>query len=129
LRNLPGRKAVILLSDSLRVSERDGAFEKLMQSRGGGRTFQRDERVMASLKQLTDLCNRASAVMYTIDPRGVLTLGVTAADQPEATRGPELAAMLSEKSQENLTSQAGLGLLARETGGLFIHGNNDINLG
>ncbi len=131
LRSLPGRKSVILLSDSLRLSERDGAFEKVMQAhqgRGPG-PFQRDERVMASLRQITDLCNRASVVMYTIDPRGIPTLGFTAADQPQAGGGAEFAEMLAEKSQGYVDSQAGLGLLARETGGLFIHNSNDINLG
>jgi hypothetical protein len=84
---------------------------------------------MSSLKQLTDLCNRASVVMYAIDPRGIQTLGFTAADQPQAGGGAEFAVMLSEKSQTYVDSQAGLGLLARETGGLFFHDNNDINLG
>jgi len=131
LRNLPGRKSVILLSDSLRLSERDGAFEKAMghQVRGPGRPFQRDERVMSSLKQLTDLCNRASVVMYAIDPRGVQTVGFTAADQPQAGGAGDFAALLAERSQAHVDSLAGLGLIARETGGLFFHDNNDINLG
>ena len=84
---------------------------------------------MGSLGQITDLCNRASVVIYTIDPRGILTLGFTAADQPQAGSGPDFAAMLSEKSSDYLVSQVGLGLLARETGGLSIHDTNDINLG
>lgn len=131
LRNLPGRKSVILLSDSLRLSERDGAFEKGMQARQGRGPgpFQRDARVMASLREITDLCNRASVVLYTIDPRGIQTLGFTAADQPQAGDSADFAAALGEKSQAYVSSQAGLGLLARETGGLFFHDNNDINLG
>ena len=130
LRNLPGRKSVIFLSDTFRLFERDAAFEKGMKSQPGqSAPRQRDEKVMSSLRQITDLCNRASVVVYTIDPRGILTLGFTAADQPQAGVGPAIAAMLSEKSEEYWASQAGSDLLAGETGGLSIHDTNDINLG
>ena len=130
LRNLPGRKSVIFLSDTFRLFERDAAFEKGMKSQPGQNApRQRDEKVMSSLRQITDLCNRASVVVYTIDPRGILTLGFTAADQPQAGDGPAIAAMLSEKSEEYWASQAGSDWLAGETGGLSIHDTNDINLG
>jgi len=68
-------------------------------------------------------------VIYTVDPRGVLFQGFTAADQSSATRGDAIAAELSERSQDFFNTQEGLNFLARETGGLFVHNTNDISAG
>ena len=41
---------------------------------------QGSERILTALRSLTDLANRASVVIYTMDARGLQTLGLTAAD-------------------------------------------------
>ena len=64
LREMPGRKAVILLSDSIKLFNQEGL----------------NDRILESVRQLTDLANRASVVIYSIDPRGLPTLSLTAAD-------------------------------------------------
>ncbi|MGH9799897.1 MAG: VWA domain-containing protein, partial [Blastocatellia bacterium] len=108
LRELPGRKMVILISDGFKLfgRERDNT------------------QVLDNLRRLTDLANRSSVVVYSIDAKGLLTL------QPDASTGgvprPE---DFSRVAQENFDSQEGLTYIARETGGVAFLNNNDINLG
>jgi hypothetical protein len=88
-----------------------------------------DAWVMDSMRSLTDLCNRASVVLYTIDPRGLPTLSLTAADKPGDLRPDRLAEQQMNRHQKYWESQEGMNFLAAETGGLFIHDTNDINKG
>lgn len=116
MKELPGRKAVILFSDGFKILERNesGFFE-------GGR-------VLDFLKQLVDTANRASVVFYTIDARGLQTTGLTAED--DVSGSPErLQQVLSERSNELFDTQAGLTYLAQQTGGLSMVNNNDLSRG
>src|SRR5262245_59046247 len=113
LRELPGRKSAILISDGFRLFGRD-----------------RDNTIILDrVRRLTDLANRSSVVIYSLDAKGLQTLMPTAADNPGAMNGPQFAAALSRMSQQNFESQEGLTYLARETGGVAFINNNDLNFG
>jgi VWFA-related protein len=113
LRELPGRKSVILLSDGIPLS---------LESVG-------DSRVLEALRALVDLANRSAVVMYAIDARGLQTLGPSAAD-PTAERSPsELEQALEERRLQYLDSQQGMEYLAQQSGGFLVHDTNDLNLG
>ena len=58
LRALPGRKSVMLISDGFRLTGTDG---------------EQNQRIIESLRRLTDAANRASVVIYTMDARGLVT--------------------------------------------------------
>jgi VWFA-related protein len=114
LKELPGRKSVIVFSENMRLFNSEGM----------------DQWVLDSLRNLTDLCNRASVVLYTIDPRGLPTLSLTAADRPgDVTQPDRLAEQMLHRHQQYWDSQEGLNYLAQETGGIFIHDTNDITRG
>ena len=65
LSELPGRKAIVLISEGLRLFTVQG----------------RNQRLVRALRQLTDQANRASTVIYTLDASGLQTLNLTAADK------------------------------------------------
>ncbi|HKE03783.1 MAG TPA: VWA domain-containing protein [Blastocatellia bacterium] len=113
LRELPGRKSAILISDgfSLFGRNRDNNF------------------ILEQVRRLTDLANRSSVVIYSLDAKGLQTLFPTAADNIGNPTGPQFAERLSQMSQQNFDSQEGLTYLARETGGFAILNNNDLNSG
>ncbi len=112
LRELPGRKSVLLVSDGFRIFDRSNL----------GRT----ERVLQALRLLTDQANRASVTIYTMDARGLQTLGLTAADNTSGMRPDQVAQQMAERSSQFSESQDGLIVLARQTGGLAIRNNNDL---
>jgi VWFA-related protein len=132
LRDLPGRKSVLLFSDGIRL------FPK-------GRA-DLNQRVVQAVRRLTDLANRSSVVIYTMDARGLQTAGITATDRPNGTGlrvvqngiAPEIRSGLDPddiRNQESLrheelfNTQDGLQYLAKQTGGFFIRDTNDLNRG
>ncbi len=117
LRGIPGRKAVILFSDGLPTftgARHSGSIED-------------------GLRQLTDLANRSAVVLYTVDARGLVTFDLTAADNTNPITGPltttQLAGVAAGRQREYLESEDGLDYLARQTGGFFMHGGNDLDAG
>jgi VWFA-related protein len=126
LRTLPGRKSVVLLSDTMAIFDSNG---------------QSNFRTIQALRRLTDLANRASVVIYTIDPRGLPPLNLMAADNTSAlatlgdgayvraNSGPALMQSLNQRTLDLWQSQEGLKYLALETGGFFVTNNNDVSLG
>jgi VWFA-related protein len=113
LRELPGRKSAILISDGFRLFGRN-----------------RDNTlILDRVRRLTDLANRSSVVIYSLDAKGLQTLMPTAADRIDNLNGPRFAEGLARMSQQNFESQEGLTYLARETGGVAFINNNDLNLG
>ncbi|HJU56793.1 MAG TPA: VWA domain-containing protein, partial [Pyrinomonadaceae bacterium] len=113
LRELPGRKSVVLFSDGFRMYTRDPG----------------NDRVRENLRRLTDLANRASVVIYTMDARGLQTLGLTAADNVSDLSADQLEASLEERRGDFFESQEGLNYIARQTGGFPIRNTNDLSAG
>lgn len=101
LQSLPGRKVLLLFSEDLQMLQEN--------------------------PRLADQANRASAVIYTIDPRGLPTLSLTASDNVRTSSPQTLAQVVRRKSADYLRSQAGMAYLAYQTGGLFFHDDNDID--
>ncbi len=136
LKDLPGRKAAVLFSDGISIFNSD--------SNAGDRSG----RVMEAMRQLVDHANRASVVIYSIDTRG-LQPTMQASDNttggpllsnpgglPSAMTGvgnitPDLYGqqVLGARTAELFEGQNGLSYLARETGGIAVFNNNDLNRG
>jgi VWFA-related protein len=116
MRDLPGRKSVLLMSDG---------FALFTPDRGRGRS----DRVLQALRQLTDLANRASVVVYSIDARGLVVPGFTAADDLSDLKPGEAEEKLRERSDMIFDTQSGLAYLSEQTGGFLIKNNNDLSGG
>ena len=132
LRELPGRKSVILFSDGFAIYNRPSLTASSI--RNGNTSFNSSElqgptRVYDALRRLTDLANRASVVIYTMDARGLQVLGLTAADNTAGMTASELDDQLQDRRDQFNSTQEGLHYLADETGGFFIRNTNDLNRG
>ncbi|HEY5884815.1 MAG TPA: VWA domain-containing protein [Pyrinomonadaceae bacterium] len=115
LRELPGRKSIVLMSDGISI---------LNRNEPGG-----SARILEGLRRLSDLANRASVVIYTMDARGLQTLGFTAADSSAGMTPAQFEESMRDRREGFFESQNGLNYLAHQTGGLFIHNNNDLSDG
>jgi VWFA-related protein len=111
LREVPGRKSVVLFSENLRLLYRDGP----------------NDLVMDEVRRLIDAANRSSVVIYSIDPRGLVYTGLSAADDTAGMRPRQLARVETRRSREMFNSQDGMVMLAHDTGGLFMQNTNDID--
>lgn len=115
LRELPGRKSILLLSDGIKVFNRDDPSKS--------------DRVQQALFKLTDQANRASVVIYTMDARGLQTLGLTAADDVSGMSSDQIQQQMSNRRADFFEGQNGLNYLAQETGGIAIRNTNDLARG
>lgn len=115
LRELPGRKSVILFSDGLRIFNRSDPSGT--------------SRVLFAMRRLLDLANRASVVINTMDARGLQVLGLTASDSTFDMTPQQVEERLSQRRADYFDSQDGLDYLASQTGGLAIRNTNDLSGG
>ncbi|WP_321473095.1 VWA domain-containing protein [uncultured Paludibaculum sp.] len=115
MRPMPGRKSVVLLSESLALRQNDASTIGIWDR----------------LRGLTDMANRSGVVFYAVDPRGQEVLGLRAEDQVGAefdTPNPRgRPSPLDARRQTYMDSRMGLSFLAAETGGLYLEGSNDVS--
>lgn len=116
LRDLPGRKSVILLSDGFRIYPPGNSNDP--------QAVAESEQVQWNLKQLVELANRSSVVVYSIDARGLMPL-VPGAD----AGGRQSADAYAQAMQDNQEALEGPSFLANQTGGFAVFNNNDLNFG
>jgi VWFA-related protein len=116
LKNLPGRKDMILFSESMSI---------MFQS-GPGVSQGRDLHMKQLLQETVDLANKWAVVIHSIDPRGVM--GLLSAEFPvtvdsDTGESPEesLRASNLESSRDAMVK------LAVETGGVLVQNRNNID--
>ena len=115
MRELPGRKSMILFSEGFRI------FDTNLPTV--------NDRVYDAVRSLTDLANRSSVVIYTVDPRGLQTAGLTAADNTAGIDGSRIHNSIQQRHNQFFESLEGLNYLSGQTGGFTVHDTNDLNLG
>lgn len=119
MRELPGRKALMLFSEGFALME------------NGSTLVGANPRIEGALKNLTDLANRSSVIIYAVDPRGLVSIQWNAEDSRVGLRADPLAgeSSLADRQQKLTNTQQSLQYLTDETGGFAIINNNDINDG
>ena len=110
MRQLPGRKTLFFLSDGLKLDITDEAG-----------TVSDDGQIVNRAQRLTELANRSSVIINTIDMRGLVAAGQPGG-QTLAEADSLSAALPGPKFYQ---TQEGLLFLAAETGGqAFVNSNN-----
>jgi VWFA-related protein len=109
LRDLPGRKSMLFFSSGFHF---------------GGLSDHTD--ILTRLRDIVEIANRGSVVVYAVDATGLQTRSLTAADNVNAPgsagTGPlELAQILQDRRAVAIDNHEGLSALADQTGGLFFH--------
>lgn len=115
MRELPGRKSILLISDGFKI-----------YSAGDP---DRNYRTLLALRRLIDQANRATVVIYTMNASGLQVLGLTAADSTGGKSAEEIEQQLTDRRSAAFESQDGLNYLAKETGGIAIRNTNDLSGG
>lgn len=123
---LPGRKSMILLSDSLPVESQEVKFENEALNTSIANTT----RFTWVLQRIAEKAIRASVVIYSVDTQGLQYTGLTPADQPRLTRGTMNASsnIMTRRSDLLWRRREGGELIARETGGFQVRNSNSFDL-
>jgi VWFA-related protein len=122
---LPGRKSMILLSDSLPVENQEVKFENPELN-----SFTNTTRFTWILQRIAEKAIRASVVIYSVDTQGLQYTGLTPADQPRLSRGTMNAAsdIMTRRSDLLWRRREGGDLIARQTGGFQVRNSNNFDL-
>ncbi len=111
LRDLPGRKTMVMLSDGFLL--------------GGSNQGTHD-----GVRRITDAATRSGVVIYALDTRGLIaTPEAFDASQPGFGNEQPPGARMSIESSAMEANRDGLNALSRDTGGFPIFNNNDLSLG
>jgi VWFA-related protein len=139
LRDMPGRKSIVLFSDGLQVFEA-GVGPHMHGSAAQEAHESQDSYadVLRALRLLVDRANRSGTVIYTMRATGAQTLQLDAEDHPALTQMEGPATTLNNQTHlgadggrhlSNNILQQNLAYLADQTGGLAYDNGNDLNWG
>ena len=146
MRELPGRKSMILISDSIPIEEQfsdSGTLAVNPQTGGGASVAAAASEVAARgslsvgepLRRISELAIRASVVIYGIDTRGLADVSVRVDPGNSAVGGVsgmtprQRSNMLNPIRNEVDSGREVAGSLTRQTGGLLIRNTNDLARG
>ena len=104
MRSLPGRKAVMLLSEGFLLFNRD--------------LPEYNARIRVAVEHLVDSAIRSGAVIYTMDVRGLVEEGLTGADGIDG---------LGNRMKNFQAVRDGLIYLAKQAGGFAVYDTNDVS--
>ena len=123
LRAFPGRKAVVLVSEGFWVDNE--TRERLGSGLPLSSVFD-DTDVSGAVRMVTEVANRASVVLYPVDPRGMMDGVPSVADSVTALQAGD---QTRSRWESRTGSQASLQYLAEDTGGLANATRNDLRGG
>ena len=115
LKDLPGRKSILLVSDGFKIYDLDDPTHNYL--------------AREKLRRLIDEAGRASVVIYTMNATGLQTMGFSAADDLSGRDPQQIQDAMTSRRNEAFNTQQGLDFLARQTGGIAIRNNNDLSGG
>ena len=129
---IPGRKSMIVFSDSLPREEQDftSAFAQRQEPVGAASLISPDNRDFSSLLyKIAEKAIRSSVVIYAVDAGGLQYTGLTAADNLSNRSLPTVNnSTLQSRSLLIQQRREGAELIAKETGGFLVRNSNDFQL-
>jgi VWFA-related protein len=140
LRELPGRKSLVLFSDHLPIETQEpGTTNSQVQNQNntsaidtGDADFGNDTTTyLGQLQRVAELAIRASVVIYAVDSRGLAYTGLTAADRFSGNGRAvtqQMNSIMSSRSLAMTANREGSELIAKQTGGFLIRNSNDFGL-
>ena len=146
MRDLAGRKSLIILSDNLPVEQQEPGAQSPPPGGGSAPFLDNSTTYGMQLQRIAELAIRATVVIYAVDTRGLETTGLTAADQlsfppppgrlvssPPATaqmavRAQIMPGVIQTRSAATWVNREGSEYIAKQTGGFLVRNSNDFEL-
>jgi len=125
LRSWKGRKTLVFFSEGFPIWDYSTTRETLAPFE---EVYGLGDDVLDAVDRLTDLANRASVVIHTVDPRGLLTVGISASDATMMSHDAILNTLQTRRTALH-TTQGSLSRIAELTGGLSVLNANDLGAG
>lgn len=127
LREMPGRKSIVLFSDGMQIFN-PTQFASLHSGQGGmdsAASMVSNADLVDQMRRLIDRANRAGTVIYTVSAQGLVANQLEAQDRV-GKGGSSVAQIGTGKDLEYNTMTQSLGYIADKTGGLAFESGNDL---
>jgi VWFA-related protein len=130
---IPGRKSLIIFSDSLPQQEQDITSSTEQNGQGDGPAPDTNPRNFnAQLQRIAEKAIRSSVVIYAIEAGGLQYTGLTASDSLAGTPGNQMNAristLMSQRSRLLQQRREGAERIAKQTGGFMVQNSNSFKL-
>jgi VWFA-related protein len=142
---LPGRKSMILLSDYLPIQDQQpSAYDQTVNSMAASSVDMNTDPESSDtgdssfsdigtnyyyqLQRLAEIAIRSSVVIYTVDTRGLMYTGLTAADRPTGNSrqiGTQITQTMNARRDQLWSGREGSEMIAKQTGGFLVRNSND----
>ena len=137
---LPGRKSLVIFTDSLPLHFEDELHDGLIKGPGSGTATNEAAQIDSpgsfshgslseQVRALARLAIRSSTVIYSIDTRGLQTLAFTAMDDTRGFTQQDFNDARSQRFSDMVNGQEGPASLAEQTGGFSVRNSNDLSGG
>jgi VWFA-related protein len=145
MREVSGRKSMVLFSDYLPVEEQEPGHATSEAPAGSPQIFDNAIRYELAINKIAELAIRASVVIYAVDTRSLQTTGLTAADRisfpPIQSKRPgsvptagaainaqRVPGIIQDRSRALWVGREGSDFIAKQTGGFLVRNANDFEL-
>ena len=131
---LPGRKSMVVFSDSLPREDQEFNFGMFGGDRNGNQNTGFPDNLRSYsflLQRIAEKAIRSSVVIYAVDTQGLQYTGLTAADSisgPAREMNAQISSILSSRSNLILQRREGAELIAKQTGGFLVRNSNSFEL-
>jgi VWFA-related protein len=144
---MPGRKSVLYVAEGVfslfdsanpgsmnNRNAKGGSLAGLVNSQSTSSIFANSRELEEKLRGITEIANRATIAVYTLDPRGTAAINFSASDQMRGGITDREGGNLNENDMTSRNnnfraSQLGLKFLSDETSGKAFINTNDIGKG
>ncbi len=137
MNRLPGRKSILYVAEGIAGLLGNGLFGSSAaitsaENLGGTASIFSDvKKLRERLRGITEIANRSTIAIYTLDPRGTLPVSFSASDSmlggmSERESGGSNNQRLSDRGDDLRASQQGLKFLSEETSGKSFINTNDL---
>lgn len=118
MRVLPGRKAMMLFSEGFAIMSTNSTGVR-----------ETNTRIFGALDRLIEQANRASVIVYSVDPRGLVAPGLSANDDTHGLFHDQVKDFLEQRDNQLRQTQQGLEYITEKTGGSAFINQNSIQKG
>ena len=141
---LPGRKSMILMSDSMPITKEDWTGTGIAPINDANKVGMKetesfDPKMVGAnllnyggwLRRLAETAIRSSVVIYSVDTQGLQYTGIAAADavsEKLPQKIPSFNSVSTDRSRMLQMNREGSERLAKQTGGYQVHNSNDFQL-
>jgi VWFA-related protein len=128
---MPGRKSMVVFSDSLPAEEQDFTAPDRFGNRYPAPYISNNMNLSFLLRRIAEQAIRSSVVIYTVDSSGLQYTGPTAEDTftgDARQMAAQMNGVFSQRSDLLFRRREGADLIAKQTGGFFVRNSNDFQL-